>query len=101
MPANKHRAAKLVVKDNDNHEYYVIANPGMANKWRKDKTIPLVDVVQCKPAQKGHPRLTGREGRITDNVRLCAHMYSAFDVWTSTCHKETGEAIRPPKGMLE
>ncbi|ORZ03173.1 hypothetical protein BCR43DRAFT_535119 [Syncephalastrum racemosum] len=71
MPVNKHRAAKLVVRDNENREYYVIANPGMASKWRNDKTIPLVDVVQ------------------------------SFDVWTSNCYKETGEAIRPPKGMLE
>ncbi|KAJ1511809.1 hypothetical protein HMI54_000487 [Coelomomyces lativittatus] len=27
-------------------EYFVVVNEGMTEKWRKDKSIPLVDVVQ-------------------------------------------------------
>ncbi|KAL7746433.1 hypothetical protein RI367_008186 [Sorochytrium milnesiophthora] len=37
----------VVYSDKDNHqEFFVIANEGMTEKWRKDKSIPLVDVVQ-------------------------------------------------------
>ena len=41
-------ASKITYRGDDNQEYFVIANKGMSSRWRKDKTIPLVDVVQCK-----------------------------------------------------
>lgn len=41
------RATKIVYRGANDQEFFVIANPGMASKWRKDKTIPLIDVVQC------------------------------------------------------
>ena len=40
------KATKIVYKDNS-QEFFVIANPGEAEVWRKDKTKPLIDVVQC------------------------------------------------------
>ncbi|KAL1930322.1 hypothetical protein VTP01DRAFT_10484 [Rhizomucor pusillus] len=65
------RATKIVYRGANDQEFFVIANPGMASKWRKDKTIPLIDVVQ------------------------------SFDVFTSNTGKETGEAVRPSRGTLE
>lgn len=46
--SSSERATKIVYRGANDQEFYVIANPGMASKWRKDKTIPLIDVVQCK-----------------------------------------------------
>jgi ribosome maturation protein Sdo1 len=33
--------------------YFVMLNKGMADKWKKDKTIPLTDVVQSFIVYKG------------------------------------------------
>ncbi|KAI9497447.1 ribosome maturation protein [Zychaea mexicana] len=64
-------AAKIVYKGENGQEFFIVANPGMAQKWRKDKTIPLIDVVQ------------------------------SFDVLTTTNQSSTGEAIRVANGVLE
>ncbi|KAI8140872.1 ribosome maturation protein, partial [Fennellomyces sp. T-0311] len=64
-------ASKIVYKGDNGQEFFVIANPGMAAKWRKDKTVPLIDVVQ------------------------------AYDVLTTTNQSSTGEAIRVPDGILK
>ncbi|KAL0091210.1 ribosome maturation protein [Phycomyces blakesleeanus] len=63
-------SAKIILKAND-QEFFVIASPHMAAKWRNDKTIPLIDVVQN------------------------------FDVFTTPSGSITGEFIRPSKGTLE
>ncbi|KAI9023724.1 ribosome maturation protein [Phycomyces nitens] len=63
-------SAKLILKAND-QEFFVISSPGMAAKWRKDQSIPLIDVVQT------------------------------FDVFTTSSGSITGEYIRPSKGTLE
>ncbi|KAI9278555.1 ribosome maturation protein [Phascolomyces articulosus] len=63
--------SKITYRGDDNQEYFVVANKGMAGRWRKDKTIPLVDVVQ------------------------------SFDVMTTTTGSETGEFVRPSKGALQ
>jgi transcriptional antiterminator Rof (Rho-off) len=42
---NMSATEKVTVK-NDRGEYFVIANEGMTQKWRKDKSIAAVDVVQ-------------------------------------------------------
>ncbi|KAL9559593.1 hypothetical protein PS6_000688 [Mucor atramentarius] len=65
------QATKVVFKGDDNAEYFVIAQPGMVAKWKKDKTIPLIDVVQ------------------------------SFDVFTTPSGSVTGEAIRPSNSTLE
>lgn len=64
------QAIKIVYKSPD-QEFFIVANPGAAEKWRKDKTIPLIEVVQ------------------------------SFDVLTTVNKGNTGEAIRPSKGVLE
>jgi ribosome maturation protein Sdo1 len=68
MPSEQ--ATKVIYKSGET-EFFVIANPGMVCKWRKDKTIPLIDVVQN------------------------------FDIHTTTTGSNTGEAIHPSNGMLE
>lgn len=40
--------SKVVYKSPDDVEYFVIANTDMIDKYRKDKSIPLIDVVQSK-----------------------------------------------------
>lgn len=65
------QATKVVYKGADNMEFFVIANAGMVAKWKSDKTIPLIDVVQ------------------------------SFDIHTTTTGGNTGEAIHPSKGVLE
>ena len=82
-------ATKIVYKGPD-QDFIVFANPGMVSRWRKDKTIPLVDVVQCKTFIPD-----ARKKKIF-NVRL-----TAFDVMTTTTGSETGEFMRPSKGILE
>lgn len=64
-------ATKVVYKGNHDVEFFVIANEGMVSKWRNDKTIPLIDVVQN------------------------------FDIHTTTTGGNTGEAVSPSKGVLE
>ncbi|KAI9499302.1 ribosome maturation protein [Zychaea mexicana] len=64
-------STKITYRGENDQEFFVIANKGMASKWRKDKTIPLVDVVQ------------------------------SFDVMTTSTGSETGEFVRPSKGTLE
>ncbi|KAI7907108.1 ribosome maturation protein [Cokeromyces recurvatus] len=68
MPTNQ--ATKVVYKGNGNNEFFVIANPGMVSKWRHDKTIPLIDVVQN------------------------------FEVHTTPTGSNTGGPIRPSTGVL-
>lgn len=46
--ATGQRASKIVYRGDDDNEFFVIANPGMASKWRKDKSIPIVEVLQCE-----------------------------------------------------
>ncbi|KAI8977611.1 ribosome maturation protein [Mycotypha africana] len=69
MPSDQ--AVKVVYKGNDNNEYFVIANPGMVSKWKKDKSIPMVDVVQN------------------------------FNIHTTSNGSTTGEAINPASGALK
>ncbi|KAG0168569.1 hypothetical protein DFQ28_002536 [Apophysomyces sp. BC1034] len=64
------KAVKVIYKA-DNEEYFVVANSGMVSKWREDKTIPLIDVVQ------------------------------SFDILTTTTGSNTGQTVRPSKGALE
>ncbi|KAI8643487.1 ribosome maturation protein [Parasitella parasitica] len=65
------KATKVVYKAADNTEFFVIANEGMVSKWKKDTTIPLIDVVQ------------------------------KLDVYTSATGSNTGEPIHPSNGALE
>ncbi|KAI8092192.1 ribosome maturation protein [Gilbertella persicaria] len=69
MPSD--HAVKVVYKGADSNEFFVIANADMVTKWKSDKTVPLVDVVQ------------------------------SFDVFTTTNKSNTGEYISPSKGLLE
>lgn len=69
MPSDN--AVKVVYKSSDNTEFFVIANEGMVSKWRKDKSIPLIDVVQN------------------------------FNVHIISNGGNTGEYITPSKGVLE
>ncbi|CDH56412.1 hypothetical protein RO3G_05262 [Lichtheimia corymbifera JMRC:FSU:9682] len=64
-------ATKVVYKSDNDQEFFVFTNPGEVSKWRKDKSIPLVDVVQ------------------------------SFDVFTTPTGSQTGTAERPSKGILE
>jgi ribosome maturation protein Sdo1 len=68
MPANQ--TSKCVLKV-DSTEFFVMTYPGKVAEWKKDKTIPLVDVVQN------------------------------FSVFTTSTGSNTGEVIHPPKGILE
>ncbi|KAI9361445.1 ribosome maturation protein [Pilaira anomala] len=65
------QTSKVVYKGADHTEFFVIANAGMVAKYRSDKTIPLIDVVQ------------------------------SFDIFTTTTGGNTGEAVHPAKGLLE
>ncbi|KXS08958.1 hypothetical protein M427DRAFT_64989 [Gonapodya prolifera JEL478] len=58
-------------KDGVDPMWVVYANEGMTDKWRHDKSIPLVDVVQT------------------------------FDVWIHRTGSTTGVAERPSKGELD
>ncbi|KAI8344309.1 ribosome maturation protein [Chlamydoabsidia padenii] len=62
---------KLIHKSESGEEYYIIAIPDMVAKWKKDKTIPIVDVVQ------------------------------SFDIFTSPAGGNVFPADRPSKGQLE
>ncbi|KAL0086103.1 ribosome maturation protein [Phycomyces blakesleeanus] len=66
----KSSSVKVIYKS-DGDEFFVVAVPGMTSKWRKDKTIPLIDVVQ------------------------------SFEVLMTPNGTSSGEAIRPSKGVLE
>ncbi|KAI9309055.1 hypothetical protein BJ944DRAFT_284923 [Cunninghamella echinulata] len=37
---------KVYVQDDQNNELYVVVDPDSYNKWKSDKTIPIVEVVQ-------------------------------------------------------
>ncbi len=69
MPSDQ--SVKVVYRGDEHNEFFVIANAGMVSKYKSDKTIPLIDVVQ------------------------------SFDILTTTTGGNTGEAIRPAKGLLE
>lgn len=69
MPSDN--TVKVVYRGSENVEFFVIANADMVAKYRADKTIPLIDVVQ------------------------------SFDILTTSTGGNTGEAIRPAKGLLE
>ncbi|KAI9313430.1 hypothetical protein BX666DRAFT_1864162 [Dichotomocladium elegans] len=64
-------ATKVVLRGANDQEFFVVANPGMTSKYRSDKTIPLVDVVQ------------------------------SFDIHTTTTGSETGETMTPSTGILQ
>ncbi|ORY93457.1 ribosome maturation protein [Syncephalastrum racemosum] len=66
------QACKLIWKSKNGQEFFVFANPGAAAKWKKDKSIPLIDVVQ------------------------------AFNVYTNEgARGNQGALIQPPKGILQ
>ena len=46
MPSDQ--AIKVVYKSPDQTEFFVVANHDMRAKWKKDKSIPMIDVVQSK-----------------------------------------------------
>ncbi|EIE80557.1 hypothetical protein G6F46_005964 [Rhizopus delemar] len=69
MPSDQ--ATKVVYKSPDQTEFFVVANHGMRSKWKKDKSIPLIDVVQT------------------------------FDIHTTITGSNTGEYVHPSKGTLE
>lgn len=83
-------ATKVVYKSDNDQEFFVFTNPGEVSKWRKDKSIPLVDVVQCKQKDKDDFLLL---------VYSCLNV--AFDVFTTPTGSQTGTAERPSKGILE
>ncbi|CAO3647498.1 unnamed protein product [Cunninghamella blakesleeana] len=62
---------KVYIQDDQNNEIYVIANPSTYNRWKTDKTIPIVDVVQ------------------------------SYDIFTSPPGGNILPADRPSKGYLE
>lgn len=64
------QATKVIYRSGET-EFFIITNPGMVDKWRNDKTIPLINVVQN------------------------------FDVYTTSTGSNTGEAILPSNGILE
>jgi ribosome maturation protein Sdo1 len=39
-------ADRVIYKADNGEEFFVFANPFMVEKWRKDRTVPLTDVVQ-------------------------------------------------------
>lgn len=82
-------ATKVVYKSDNDQEFFVFTNPGEVSKWRKDKSIPLVDVVQCK------------WGKRAVLLSLVLIFYIAFDVFTTPTGSQTGTAERPSKGILE
>ncbi|KAI7865263.1 ribosome maturation protein [Spinellus fusiger] len=63
-------SVKICSKAN-NQDFFVIAAPKMAEKWKNDKTVPLIDVVQ------------------------------SFDVFTTDSGGVSGEYIRPSRGILQ
>lgn len=83
-------ATKVVYKSENDQEFFVFTNPGEVSKWRKDKSIPLVDVVQCKWEKE--PFFI---------ILLVLIFYIAFDVFTTPTGSQTGTAERPSKGILE
>ncbi|CAO3594190.1 unnamed protein product [Absidia cylindrospora] len=62
---------KITYKGEGGEEFYVIGVPDMVSKWKNDKTIPLVDVVQ------------------------------SFDIFTSPAGGNILPADRPSNGQLE
>jgi len=36
---------EVVVVEEGNNAFHVLAHPGMTEKWRKDRSVPLIDVV--------------------------------------------------------
>ncbi|KAL1917604.1 uncharacterized protein VTP21DRAFT_3997 [Calcarisporiella thermophila] len=45
--SNSNQAIRVIYKDQDSgREFFVFANPGMVEKYRRDKSIPLVEVLQ-------------------------------------------------------
>ncbi|EPZ33057.1 hypothetical protein ROZALSC1DRAFT_29269 [Rozella allomycis CSF55] len=70
----KNSITRVVYKDKHHHgtqeEFFVLVNPDSLEKWRKDKTIPLVEVVE------------------------------SFDVFTIASGGHTGISDRPSKQML-
>src|SRR5688572_8209371 len=57
LPSNTTRFQTVVYHSDNPHghgqSYFIVTVPGCAKKWRQDKTIPLVDVVQAFHVYKG------------------------------------------------
>ncbi|KAI8973847.1 ribosome maturation protein [Pilobolus umbonatus] len=68
MPSDK--TVKIVYKGNDT-DFYIVADRDMVSKWKKDKSIPLVEVVE------------------------------SFNVFSTPTGSISGEPVRPAKGILE
>ncbi|KAI8073869.1 hypothetical protein BC940DRAFT_76197 [Gongronella butleri] len=49
-----HEYSRMVYKDDSGDEFFVIVNEDMVPKWKKDRTIPLVEVVQSFDVFTGH-----------------------------------------------
>ena len=65
-------------------EYWVVANPGMPDKWKQDPSTPLTDVLQSFDIFKGH----GQSGQAPQADLLCAsHLFFLARVvrWCVSC----------------
>lgn len=69
MPSDQ--TTKVVYKGSDGTEFFVIADSDMVSKYKKDKTVPLIDVVQ------------------------------SFEIFTTSTGSMQGEPVHPSKGVLE
>jgi hypothetical protein len=58
-------------------EYWVVANPGMPDKWKQDPSTPLTDVLQSFDIFKGH----GQAGQAPQADLLCA----SPSIWRVSC----------------
>ncbi|KAJ1919398.1 hypothetical protein H4219_001990 [Mycoemilia scoparia] len=70
MHSGKQNAAEQVSYKVDNNEFIIYAIPGQTQKWKKDSTIPLVEVVE------------------------------SFDIFDSSSGGNSGIKSRPSKGVL-
>merc|ERR1712000_661559 len=62
-------------------EYWVVANPGMPDKWKQDPSTPLTDVLQSFDVFKGH----GQAGQAPHADLLCASQLFVWRVLTLSC----------------
>ncbi|CAJ0642133.1 15879_t:CDS:2 [Entrophospora sp. SA101] len=98
---------KIIFKSNDSHEeFFVFGNPDLVLKWRKDQTIPLVDVVQSfdvyETVNGGNQGIAGRPSKqrlentfgTSDTTQVITHILQHGNVHNS--HKST--AINETRG---
>ncbi|CAG8624097.1 2146_t:CDS:2 [Acaulospora morrowiae] len=52
-------------KEKSSDEFVIFANPNMIEKWREDKTIPIIDVVQSFQIFEYHGGHTGHASQPT------------------------------------